>query len=131
MSNSMKMTNKMKKSVEKKKRSEILITYMMISIVAVFLIVQLLYNINTILLVVKVLKPKYDGYVPVLRLTNVIFATISASINTLIYCIFNEKFRDVFFQWILPNCLRKKFQNQCQLVDPSGIEPSGTTGVNV
>ena len=119
MANSMKMTNKMKKSVEKKKRSEILITYMMISIVAVFLIVQLLYNINTILLVVKVLKPKYDGYVPVLRLTNVIFATISASINTLIYCIFNEKFRDVFFQWILPNCLRKKFQNQSQLVDPS------------
>ena len=131
MANSMKMTNKMKESVEKKKRSEILITYMMISIVAVFLIVQLLYNINTILLVVKVLKPKYDGYVPVLRLTNVIFATISASINTLIYCIFNEKFRDVFFQWVLPNCLRKKFQNQSQLVDPSGIEPSGTTGMNV
>ena len=121
------MTDKMKKSVESKKRSEILITYTMISIVAVFLTVQILYNINTILLMAKVLKPKYDGYVPVLRLTNVIVATISSSINTLIYCIFNEKFRDVFFQWVIPNCLRKKFLIQSQSVHPSGIEPSETT----
>ena len=94
-----------KVSVVQKSKQEITITYMMMCIVTVFLITQFPFYLKTTLVLTGIIKPKFCGFVPFLHLTVWIFIILNSSVNTIIYGIFNKKFRDVLFQWF-PSKLR-------------------------
>ena len=99
-----------KVSGDQKSKQEITITYMMMCIVTVFLITKFPFYLAVTLLLTGVIKTKYGYFfgvfsVPVLHLTVWIFTALNSTVNTIIYCIFNKKFRDVLFQWI-PSKLR-------------------------
>ena len=83
-------------------------TYIMISNVAVFVVCHLMYPVLNILLVLEIIKPKYGSYMPLFTLLQINLKVFSASINTLIYCIFSEKFRKILFQWVFPKCWQPK-----------------------
>ena len=99
-----------KLSDDQKSKQEITITYMMMCIVTVFLITQFPFYLTLTLLLTGVVKSKFMSVfgffsVPVLHLIIWIFTTLNSTVNTIIYCIFNKKFRDVLFQWF-PSKLR-------------------------
>ena len=92
-----------KVSGDQKSKQEITITYMMMCIVTVFLITKFPFYLTVTLLLTEVIKPKFCSVfgvfsVPVLNLTIWIFTILNSTVNTIIYCIFNKKFRDVLFQ---------------------------------
>ena len=89
---------------EEKSKEEINVTYIMISNVVVFVVCHLMYPVLNILLVLEIIKPKYGSYMPLFTLLQINLKVFSASINTLIYCIFSEKFRKILFRWVLPKC---------------------------
>ena len=93
---------------EEKSKEEINVTYIMISNVVVFVVCHLMYPVLNILLVLEKIKPKYGSYMPLFTLLQINLKVFSASINTLIYCIFSEKFRKILFQWVLPKCCQPK-----------------------
>ena len=88
-----------------KRKHEITITYIMMCIVTIFLITQCPYYLHLLLRVTGVIKPKFGYHVPIFTLTTIIFGTLNSTVNTMIYCIFNKKFRDVLFQWCPLKCL--------------------------
>ena len=93
---------------EEKSTEAINVTYIMISNVAVFVVCHLMYPVLNILLVLEIIKPKYGSYMPLFTLLQINLKVFSAGINTLIYCIFSEKFRKILFQWALPKCCQQK-----------------------
>ena len=115
---------------EEKSKEEINVTYIMISNVVVFVVCHLMYPVLNILLVLEKIKPKYGSYMPLFTLLQINLKVFSASINTLIYCIFSEKFRKIFFRWVLPKCCQPKTEelkmiNISHLLKP--IHSSSTT----
>ena len=86
-------------SGDQKSKHEISITYMMMCIVTVFLISQFPHYFSATLWLTEIIKPKIGAFVPVFFLTASIFGTLNSTLNTVIYCIFNKKFRKVLFQW--------------------------------
>ena len=93
---------------KEKSNEEINVTYIMISNVVVFVVCHLMYPVLNILLVLEIIKPKYGSYMPLFTLLQINLKVFSASINTLIYCIFSRKFRKILFQWVLPKCCQPK-----------------------
>ena len=115
---------------EEKSKEEINVTYIMISNVVVFVVCHLMYPVLNILLVLEKIKPKYGSYMPLFTLLQINLKVFSASINTLIYCIFSEKFRKILFQWVLPKCCQPKTEelkmiNASHLLTP--LRSSSTT----
>ena len=94
-----------KVSGDQKSKQEITITYMTMCIITVFLITQFPFYLKTSLVLTGIIKPKFCGFVPFLHLTVWIFISLNSTVNTIIYCIFNKKFRDILFQWF-PSKLR-------------------------
>merc|ERR1711894_695193 len=90
---------------DQKSKQEITITYMMMFIITVFLITQFPYYLKAILVLTGIIKSNFFSFVPVLHLTTWIFVILNSTVNTIIYCIFNKKFRDILFQWF-PSKLR-------------------------
>ena len=85
-------------------KTEIKITYTMISIVTIFLSCQSLNTIGAILYLFGIMPMKNHRYICAILLN------ISASINMLIYCIFNKKFKEIFLKWVTPKCF-----NECTI----------------
>ena len=109
-----------KVSGDQKSKQEITITYMMMCIVTVFLITKFPAYLTVTLLLTGVIKPKFWSVfglfsVPVLNRTIWIFTTLNSTVNTIIYCIFNKKFKDILFHWF-PSKLRndKSFEFSTQ-----------------
>lgn len=102
---------------DKMRKQEIHITYMTMCIVTVFLVTQFPHYLQDILLSSGIIKPKFGNVVPVFSLTVCIFATLNSTVNTVIYCIFNKKFRDVLFQWFPLKCLPPPDQTDNELDD--------------
>ena len=92
---------------DQKSKQEITITYMMMCIITVFLITQFPYYLKAILVLTGIIKSNFFSFVPVLHLTTWIFVILNSTVNTIIYCIFNKKFRDVLFLWF-PSKLRNR-----------------------
>ena len=81
----------------KKSKEEITITYMMMCIVTIFVITQFPGFLHELLLLTEIIKPAFNGNIPVFSQTNYILMVLNSTINTIIYCIFNTKFRDVLY----------------------------------
>ena len=105
---------------EEKSKVEINVTYIMISNVVVFVVCHLMYPVLNILLVLEIIKPQYGSYMPLFTLLQINLKVFSASINTLIYCIFIEKFRKILFQWVLPKCFQPK-PEEFKMIDTSHL----------
>ena len=120
-----------KVSGDQKSKQEITITYMMMCIVTVFLITKFPFYLTVTLLLTGVIKPKFWSVfgvfsVPVLNRTIWIFTTLNSTVNTIIYCIFNKKFRDNLFQW-LPLNLRNRLSSVTTLKSNKEKSTNNTT----
>ena len=105
-------------SGNQKSREEINITYMMMCIVTVFLITQLPFYLTLILWLTGITKSVSKSIW--------IFATFNSTVNTIIYCIFNKKFRDNLFQW-LPTKLRNRLSSDTTLKSNKEKPTNNTT----
>ena len=107
-----------KVTVDQKSKQEITITYMMMCIVTVFLITQLPFYLTLILWLTGITKSVSKSIW--------IFATFNSTVNTIIYCIFNKKFRDNLFQW-LPLNLRNRLSSVTTLKSNKEKSTNNTT----
>ena len=105
-----KLNNVVENSNRNKRKAELNITYTMISIVTVFLICHTCHTIPFVLS--KIIGETYQ-----LNCIMAILVNFSASINTLIYCIFNKKFREILFKWLTHRCFHNNQRHD--ITDPT------------
>lgn len=107
-------------------QAEIKITHMMISIVTIFLICH---SVNIIRIYLALGKEQNE--LTTLSYICAMLQNFSASINTLIYCIFNKKFKEIFLKWVIPKCFhectitnRPRINRQCDGTEEFQMTPT-------
>ena len=79
----------------------------MIAIVTIFMTCHSFFSIFAILLGLNAISIKVANDLDYYDYIRIILINFSASINSLIYCIFNKKFRDIFLKWVTLKHFRK------------------------
>ena len=83
--------------------AQIKITYMMISVITIFLICH---SVEAIFIVIEESVELEDETKIVKGYLYAILVNFSAGINTLIYCIFNRKFKKKFLKLVTLECFK-------------------------